>query len=103
MVEFCRLLNKLVFTCYCSEGDSLSYDLGMKFSSKDQDNDASDNHHCAVLRKGAWWYSNYYGKANLNGEYLKSGNWKISGIIWHTFRGPFYSLKKVEMKLRPYE
>jgi len=92
-----------MLTCCWSEGDSLSYDLGMKFSAKDQDNDALDRYHSAVMRKGAWWYNNYWSKANLNGKYLKRGNWKIWGITWYTFRGPFYSLKKVEMKLRPYE
>ena len=84
-----------------SEGDSLSYDRGMKFSAKDQDNDDSDDHHCAQMRKGGWWYK-YWSKANLNGEYLKGDSWKSSGITWHTFRGSFYSLKKVEMKLRPF-
>ena len=68
---------------------------GMKFSTKDKDNDVSlDN--CAVLFSGAWWYESCY-LSNLNGLYLKEYN--VKGINWFHFRD-FRSLKFTEMKLQ---
>nr|AJQ21506.1 fibrinogen-related protein 10 [Mytilus galloprovincialis] len=55
---------------------------GMKFSTKDQDNDRwSDN--CATLDKGGWWYSacEY---CNLNAEYGKSSpawRYDLHGLV----------------------
>ncbi|KAM7362922.1 ryncolin-4-like isoform 2-T2 [Cochliomyia hominivorax] len=36
-------------------GDSLALHLGMKFSTKDRDNDESEDS-CSILYTGAWWY-----------------------------------------------
>lgn len=38
-----------------SAGDALSYSLGQKFTTIDEDNDLSNNN-CAVQYTGAWWY-----------------------------------------------
>ncbi|KAG5875926.1 hypothetical protein JTB14_031170 [Gonioctena quinquepunctata] len=46
--------------------DSLKYHEGMKFSTKDVDQDLSENENCAVTTKGAWWYDHCY-RMNLNG------------------------------------
>ena len=77
-------------------GDSMIFPHnGMKFSTKDKDNDVSlDN--CAVLFSGAWWYESCY-LSNLNGLYLKEYN--VKGINWFHFRD-FHSLKFTEMKLQ---
>ena len=37
-------------------GDSLKYHAGMKFSTKDVDNDLWKEDSCAVNHKGGWWY-----------------------------------------------
>ena len=37
-------------------GDSLTYHAGMKFSTKDVDNDLWKEDSCAVHHKGGWWY-----------------------------------------------
>ena len=81
-------------------GDSLTYSAGYSFSTKDRDNDV-DSRHCAQEFKGAWWYKICH-LANLNGLYLGGPHTSYAdGIEWHTWHGHEYSLKKVEMKLRP--
>ncbi|XP_061176951.1 ficolin-1-like [Saccostrea echinata] len=52
-------------------GDSLiDWHNGMKFSTKDQDNDMSSVN-CATKYHGAWWYNACY-QSNLNGQYATS-------------------------------
>jgi len=73
----------------------------MKFSTKDQDNDTYARH-CARLFKGAWWYKTCHA-CNLNGRYLKGKTETFAdGITWYYWKGHRYSLKFVEMKIRPY-
>ena len=73
-------------------GDSFSYHNGKKFTTKDRDHDdRSDN--CAVTFEGAGWYASCY-RNNINGQYL-------SGVKWNAWRGDRYSLKEVELKIRP--
>src|SRR2546425_491701 len=88
----------------CLSGDSLSYHLGMSFSSYDQDNDVSPTN-CAADRSGAWWFRDCH-RSNLNGDYNNTNNGY--GVNWVAFRGtPYayreytYSLSFTEMKIRP--
>ena len=72
----------------------------MAFSTTDRDNDVSGGH-CAQRFKGAWWYKSCH-HSNLNGLYLGGANTADGeGITWYHWLGNKYSLKKVEMKLRP--
>ena len=73
--------------------DRLDYHNGMKFSTKDQDNDLYHSESCAVTRHGAWWYD-HCAHSNLNGDYHKKTI--IDGIRWVLF--PL--LKFSEMKFR---
>ncbi|XP_013108000.1 ryncolin-1 [Stomoxys calcitrans] len=83
-----------------SAGDALSYHLGQKFSTKDRDNDVH-NTNCAVDYTGAWWYKNCH-HSNLNGRYMQGTTVEYAqGINWYQFKGHHYSLKFVEMILRP--
>ena len=80
-------------------GDSLAYQNGRKFATRDQDNDAASGS-CAHAYKGAWWYGNCH-RSNLNGLYHRgSHSSDADGVNWWTWRGYRYSLKFTEMKLR---
>ena len=90
------------------KGDSLSYQLGMKFTTKDKDNDEYYETNCATKEKGAWWY-NMCSRSNLNGRYypggkpMEYGKEVESGTIWQTAKGMYYSMKHVLMLIKPYE
>lgn len=98
---------KLYVTGYKgTAGDGFAKHSGMKFSTKDVDNDLADtdfNGSCAQRFTGAYWYHKCY-KSNLNGKYYKEGvvaENAFDGVCWKPWKGPTYSLKKVEMKIRP--
>uniref|UniRef100_H2Z1F4 Fibrinogen C-terminal domain-containing protein n=1 Tax=Ciona savignyi TaxID=51511 RepID=H2Z1F4_CIOSA len=82
-------------------GDSLLHHSGLPFSTKDMDNDFHPlRYNCAVNNHGAWWYGGCY-YSNLNGEYLKCQTTTTRAASWRTFHGDHYSLKFIEMKIRP--
>nr|XP_060613543.1 fibrinogen C domain-containing protein 1 isoform X1 [Anolis sagrei ordinatus] len=81
-------------------GDSFLKHNGMRFTTKDLDNDHSDNN-CATFYHGAWWYRNCH-TSNLNGQYLKGQHSSYAdGVEWSSWTGWQYSLKFTEMKIRP--
>nr|XP_039268423.1 angiopoietin-related protein 2-like [Styela clava] len=85
-------------------GDSLTWHNNMKFTTKNVDNDPFARN-CANYQKGGWWY-NTCAHSNLNGVYYMGGHYRSKfqdGIYWSEWRGGSYSLKHVEMKIKPSE
>ena len=82
-------------------GDSMAYHNGMRFSTRDNDNDNNAGWNCAIGLTGAWWFNSCF-SSHLNGGYYTNptgaGMW--SGIIWYVWKGDSYSLKFTEMKTR---
>ncbi|KAM9470366.1 fibrinogen-like protein 1 [Clarias gariepinus] len=74
---------------------------GMNFSTKDKDNDRYV-HNCALEDMSGWWFNRCH-SANLNGLYYNGPYSAVTdnGIVWYTWHGWWYSLKTVEMKIRP--
>ncbi|XP_061176260.1 fibrinogen-like protein A [Saccostrea echinata] len=66
-------------------GDSLAWHNGMKFSTKDQDNDNWSSSNCASTWHGAWWYNECH-KSNLNGAYAKSALSSWSYPVWEHWK-----------------
>ena len=84
--------------------DSLSYQNGSPFGTRDNIN---DNRKCPVIFKGAWWFNhvcNHCFASHLNGPYIHhptvEADW--NGIIWNGWNGwkSGFTLKRAEMKLR---
>ncbi|XP_023686400.1 fibrinogen-like protein 1 [Paramormyrops kingsleyae] len=74
---------------------------GMKFSTYDRDHDRYERN-CAREDKGGWWFNRCH-SVHLNGYYYQ-GPYSAAtdnGVVWYTWHGWWYSLKSVEMKIRP--
>jgi ficolin len=67
---------------------------GMKFTTKDQDNDNRASESCSKRYKGAWWYNDCHW-GNPNGQYNNTNF--AEGITWIDQN---YSLKFMEIKIR---
>ncbi|XP_062596825.1 fibrinogen C domain-containing protein 1-B-like [Saccostrea cucullata] len=80
-------------------GDSMTYHNGMKFTTKDQDNDMRSSN-CAIQYHGAWWYNECYA-SNLNGEYAQSAVYGKQYMVWYYWKNTFEALKKTVMMIRP--
>ena len=78
----------------------MSYNNNRQFSTKDRDNDEQPSINCAERWHGAFWYRTC-GFANLNGEYLRNGAISSRGVGWFHWKNSWYSVKKVEMKIKP--
>ncbi|KAF0296551.1 Techylectin-5B [Amphibalanus amphitrite] len=81
-------------------GDALTYYNTMAFTTKDRDNDKWSKN-CAQHYQHAWWNKSCL-HSTLTGPY-KKGALKSSwaGVTWKQWKGDRYSLKHVELKMRP--
>ncbi|XP_053674432.1 fibrinogen C domain-containing protein 1-like [Anopheles nili] len=76
-------------------GDSLSIHEGSDFATYDRRQNECPEHY-----QGAWWFLQCY-DSHLNGVYTPGLQQTYGGIIWHTFRGDFESLRATRMLVRP--
>uniref|UniRef100_UPI0037E8D31D angiopoietin-related protein 3 n=1 Tax=Semicossyphus pulcher TaxID=241346 RepID=UPI0037E8D31D len=83
--------------------DAMANSTGMKFSTKDRNNDNQRNSNCARNYTGGWWF-NACGETNVNGRYLwlraKGRSMRRKGIYWKPGTGPSYSLKTAKITIR---
>ena len=85
------------FTGITSEDPFKTYNInGMKFTTKDRDNDGQSYGNCAIYGNGkdtgGWWYNNC-AYIYPNHQY-KSHNGIVIGGSWHSFQF-------IEMKIKP--
>ncbi|XP_070817239.1 angiopoietin-related protein 3 [Chaetodon trifascialis] len=84
--------------------DAMAHSTGMRFSTKDRNNDNHRNSNCTRNYTGGWWF-NACGETNLNGRYLwlraKGRSMRRKGMHWKPGTGPSYSLKMTKITVRP--
>lgn len=95
------------------ENRTMTIHNGMMFSTYDRDNDnwtpGDPSKQCAREDGGGWWYNRCH-SANLNGRYYIGGAYtkKMTrhgtddGVVWMNWKGSWYSLKAISMKIRPF-
>ncbi|XP_061196048.1 fibrinogen C domain-containing protein 1-B-like [Saccostrea echinata] len=79
-------------------GDSLAYHSGMRFTTKDQDNDESEIRNCATRYHGAWWHNDCY-RSHLNGKYAFSPDADGNYVVWYHWKG-YRALQRTQMMIR---
>ncbi|XP_036407312.1 fibrinogen beta chain [Megalops cyprinoides] len=95
------------------ENRTMTIHNGMMFSTYDRDNDkwtAGDpTKQCSREDGGGWWYNRCH-SSNPNGRYYYGGAYTKymakhgtdDGVVWMNWKGSWYSLKAISMKIRPY-
>ncbi|XP_030305398.1 fibrinogen beta chain isoform X2 [Calypte anna] len=95
------------------ENRTMTIHNGMFFSTYDRDNDGwlttDPRKQCSKEDGGGWWYNRCH-SANPNGRYYWGGtySWDMAkhgtddGVVWMNWKGSWYSMKKMSMKIRPY-
>ncbi|XP_062599677.1 ficolin-1-like [Saccostrea cucullata] len=79
-------------------GDSLAPNNGMRFSTKDQDNDKA-SYNCAINHHGAWWYSACT-NSNLKGKYALSAVTSYKCPYWYRWTNGYRALQRTVMMIR---
>ncbi|KAL2086898.1 hypothetical protein ACEWY4_017957 [Coilia grayii] len=91
-------------------GDSLQHQNGARFSAFDRDQD-NIYVNCADYHRGGFWFNQcyyyyyyyyyYFVGSSPNGDYKwKDYNNGYDGVIWGTWKGTYYSLKSITMKIK---
>uniref|UniRef100_A0A1A8IXJ0 Fibrinogen beta chain n=2 Tax=Nothobranchius kuhntae TaxID=321403 RepID=A0A1A8IXJ0_NOTKU len=95
------------------ENRTMTIHNGMMFSTFDRDNDnwnpGDPSKQCSREDGGGWWYNRCH-SANPNGRYYMGGKYTKQmskhgtddGVVWMNWKGSWYSLKAISMKIRPY-
>ncbi|XP_038163194.1 fibrinogen beta chain [Cyprinodon tularosa] len=95
------------------ENRTMTIHNGMMFSTFDRDNDnwtpGDPSKQCSREDGGGWWYNRCH-SANPNGRYYIGGSYTPQmakhgtddGVVWMNWKGSWYSLKAISMKIRPY-
>lgn len=95
------------------ENKTMTIHNSMFFSTYDRDNDgwvnADPRKQCSKEDGGGWWYNRCHA-ANPNGRYYWGGqySWDMAkhgtddGVVWMNWKGSWYSMKKMSMKIRPF-
>ncbi|XP_026555728.1 fibrinogen beta chain [Pseudonaja textilis] len=94
------------------ENRTMTIHNGMFFSTFDRDNDGwihpDPKKQCSKEDGGGWWYNRCH-SANPNGRYYWGGYYTPEmakhgtddGVVWMNWKGSWYSLKQISLKLRP--
>ncbi|XP_064881268.1 fibrinogen beta chain-like [Oncorhynchus nerka] len=100
-------------TTLFGENRTMTIHNGMMFSTYDRDNDnwtpGDPSKQCSREDGGGWWYNRCH-SANPNGRYYWGGAYTRymakhgtdDGMVWMNWKGSWYSLKAICMKIRPY-
>ncbi|KAI4891312.1 hypothetical protein NFI96_033521 [Prochilodus magdalenae] len=95
------------------ENRTMTIHNGMMFSTYDRDNDrwvpGDPSKQCSREDGGGWWYNQCH-SANPNGRYYWGGSYTKymakhgtdDGVVWMNWKGSWYSLKAISMKIRPF-
>lgn len=96
-----------------AENRTMTIHNGMMFSTYDRDNDnwlpGDPTKQCSREDGGGWWYNRCH-SANPNGRYYIGGAYTQQmakhgtddGVVWMNWKGSWYSLKAISMKIRPF-
>ncbi|XP_061664970.1 fibrinogen beta chain [Syngnathoides biaculeatus] len=94
------------------ENRTMTKHHGAMFSTYDRDNDnwspGDPSKQCSREDGGGWWYNRCH-SANPNGRYYLGGAYTKQmakhgtddGVVWMNWKGSWYSLKAISMKIRP--
>ena len=79
--------------------DSMYYHNGLKFSTRDRDNDGHHDDCVNYCGKGAWWHSDCC-QSSLNGIYSEHVVRYFYGILWMTHGNWYSSFSETKMMLK---
>ncbi|KAM9335169.1 fibrinogen beta chain [Symphorus nematophorus] len=95
------------------ENRTMTIHNGMMFSTYDRDNDnwtpGDPSKQCSREDGGGWWYNRCH-SSNPNGRYYMGGAYTRhmakhgtdDGVVWMNWKGSWYSLKAISMKIKPF-